>query len=79
MRMFDTVAAKFEKGPYLPRDASRNAWETCKRERFDSKLDARVESVVHILSLAEVRIMIMGDGGLCCLNRRFQSYCTGII
>jgi hypothetical protein len=69
MGMFDTVAAKFEKGPYIPKDASRNAWETRKHERFDSKLDARVESVVHILNLDQVRVAIMGDGGIV----RFES------
>jgi hypothetical protein len=67
--MFDTVAAKFEKGPYMPKDASRNAWETCKHDRFDSKLGARVESVVHALNLEDVRIAIMGDGGIL----RFES------
>jgi hypothetical protein len=62
--MFDTVAAKFEKGPYVPRDASRNAWETRKHDRFDSKLGMRIESVVHTLNLPQVRIAIMGDGGV---------------
>ncbi|MBV9888341.1 MAG: hypothetical protein JO119_17490 [Acidobacteria bacterium] len=61
--MFDTIAAKFEKGPYLPKDASRNRWETRTREFFDSKLGIRVTSVVHNLNLSEVRIAIMGDGG----------------
>jgi len=69
MRMFDTVAAKVEKGPYVPRDASRNPWETRTREFFDSKLGVRVTSVVHNISLPEVRIAIMGDGGLL----RFES------
>src|SRR6266850_16252 len=68
-RMFDTVAAKFEKGPYVPKDASRNSWETRKHDRFDSKLGTRIESVVHTLSLDQVRIAIMGDGGIL----RFES------
>src|SRR5262249_26692205 len=63
-RMFDTLAAKFEKGPYVPKDASRNAWETRKHERFDTRLRTRIESVVHILNLDQVRIAIMGDGGM---------------
>ena len=67
--MFDTVAAKFEQGPYFPKDASRNAWETRKHERFDSKLGSKVESAVHILQLDQVRIAIMGDGGIV----RFES------
>jgi hypothetical protein len=67
--MFDTVAAKFEKGPYTPKDMSRNAWETRKHDRFDSKLDARVESVVHTLNLDDVRIAIFGDNGIL----RFES------
>jgi hypothetical protein len=68
-QMFDTVAAKFEKGPYVPKDESRNAWETRKHDRFDSKLDTRIESVVHTLALDQVRIAIMGDGGIL----RFES------
>jgi hypothetical protein len=67
--MFDTVAAKFEQGPYFPKEASRNAWETRKHERFDAKLGSRVESVVHTLHLDQVRIAIMGDGGIV----RFES------
>jgi hypothetical protein len=67
--MFDTVAAKFEKGPYMPKDASRNSWETRKYDRFDSKLGTRIESVVHTLALDQVRIAIMGDGGIL----RFES------
>jgi hypothetical protein len=67
--MFDTIAAKFERGPYMPKDASRNAWETRKHDRFDSKLDTRVESVVHTLNLDDVRIAIMGDSGIL----RFES------
>jgi hypothetical protein len=68
-RMFDTVAAKFEKGPYMPKDTSRNSWETRKHDRFDSKLGTRIESVVHTLALDQVRIAIMGDGGIL----RFES------
>jgi hypothetical protein len=67
--MFDTVAGKFEMGPYTPKDASRNAWETRKHDRFDPKLGARVESVVHILNKDRARIAIMGDGGVV----RFES------
>jgi hypothetical protein len=67
--MFDTVAAKFEKGPYMPKDASRNSWETRKHDRFDSKLGTRIESVMHTLNLDQVRIAIMGDGGVL----RFES------
>jgi hypothetical protein len=67
--MFDTIAAKFEQGPYFPKDASRNAWETFKHERFDSKLGSRVESIVYTLQLDQVRIAIMGDGGIL----RFES------
>jgi hypothetical protein len=67
--MFDTVAGKFELGPYIPKDASRNCWETRKHDRFDEKLGARIESVVHTLNLEQVRIAIMGDGGVL----RFES------
>ena len=38
--MFDTVAGKFEKGPYFPKDVSRNSWETRTRKFFDAKLDS---------------------------------------
>jgi len=62
--VFDTIASKFEKGPYVPKDASRNAWETRKHDRFNSKLGSRIENVVHTLNTEKVRIAIMGDGGV---------------
>ncbi len=62
--MFDTIAGKFERGPYFPRNEDRSPWETTSRERFDTKLGQRIESVVKILSLPEARIMIAGDSGL---------------
>jgi hypothetical protein len=69
MKMFDTVAAKIEKGPYAPKDASRNRWETRTRQFFDAKLGVPITSTVHSLGLPQVRIAIMGDGGLL----RFES------
>lgn len=62
--MFDTVAGKWEKGPYVPKDESRNCWETRTHELFDSKTKTRVTTVSHFLSKPEARIAILGDGGL---------------
>jgi len=62
--MFDTVAGKFEKGPYLPKDESRNSWETRTREYFDAKLGTRQTATGHVFSRPEARIAIFGDGGI---------------
>jgi hypothetical protein len=62
--MFDTVAGKWERGPYVPRDYSRNSWETRTREFFDARAKTRVTTVCHTLSRPEARIAILGDGGL---------------
>src|SRR6266436_6294677 len=62
--MFDTVTGKFEKGPYLPRQQSKDSWETRTREFYDSKLGTRLTSVSHTLSRPEARIAIFGDSGI---------------
>jgi len=62
--MFDTVTGKFEKGPYLPKEANKNAWETRTRDFFDLKLGSRLTSTSHTLSRPEARIAIYGDGGI---------------
>src|SRR5258708_28608824 len=62
--MFDTVAGKFEKGPYFPKDESRNSWETRTREFFDAKLGTRQTSTGHVFSRPEARIAIFGDRGI---------------
>ena len=58
--MFDTVAGKFEKGPYLPKDESRNSWETRTREFFDAKLGTLQTATSHVFSRPEARIAIFG-------------------
>jgi hypothetical protein len=62
--MFDTVTGKFEKGPYLPREATKNSWETRTRDFFDLKLGSRLTSTSHTLSRPEARIAIYGDRGI---------------
>jgi hypothetical protein len=62
--MFDTVAGKFEKGPYFPKDESRNSWETRTREFFDAKLGTHQIATSHVFSRPEARIPIFGDGGI---------------
>ena len=62
--MFDTVAGKFEKGPYFPKDESRNSWETRTREFFDAKLGTHQTATSRIFSRPEARIAIFGDGGI---------------
>jgi hypothetical protein len=62
--MLDTVAGKFEKGPYFPKDESRNSWETRTRDFFDAKLGSRQTSKSHVFSRPEARIAIFGDGGI---------------
>jgi hypothetical protein len=60
--MFDTVAGKFEKGPYFPKDESRNSWETRTREYYDTKLGSQQTSTVHTFNRPEARVAIYGDG-----------------
>ncbi|MFB3923281.1 MAG: hypothetical protein ACE145_16285 [Terriglobia bacterium] len=62
MPMFDTVAARQEGGPFSPKDASRNTWETRSREFTDPKTMARRVSVIQLLSRPEARIVISGQG-----------------
>jgi hypothetical protein len=62
--MFDTVAGKFEMGPYFPKDESRNSWETRTREFFDAKLGTHQTATSRIFSRPEARIAIFGDGGI---------------
>jgi len=62
--MFDTVAGKFEKGPYLPKDESRNSWETRTREYYDTKLGSQQTSTVHTFNRPEARVAIYGDGAI---------------
>jgi hypothetical protein len=62
--MFDTVTGKFEKGPYLPKDASRNSWELRTREFFDAKLGTRQTVTSYVFSRPEARIALFGDGGI---------------
>jgi hypothetical protein len=53
--MFDTVAGKFEKGPYFPKDESRNSWETRTRKFFDAKLDSWETASSHVPNRSEAR------------------------
>ena len=62
--MFDTVAGKFEKGPYLPKDESRNSWETRTRKFFDTKLGDWQTSTTQAFNRPEARIAIYGDGAI---------------
>ncbi len=62
--MFDTVAGKFEMGPYFPKAESRNPWETSTRKYFDKKLGCYQTSISHFLGQPEARIAIFGDGGI---------------
>jgi hypothetical protein len=60
--MFDTVKGKLEKGPYLPKQHTKDSWVSQTREFFDSKLGTRLTSIFHTLSRPEARIAIYGDG-----------------
>jgi len=62
--MFDTVAGKFEKGPYLPKDESQNSWETRTRKFFDTKLGDWQTSTTQAFNRPEARIAIYGDGAI---------------
>jgi hypothetical protein len=62
--MFDTVAGKFEKGPYFPKDESRNPWETYTHEFFDDKLGSLQKATSHAFNRPEARVAIQGDGGI---------------
>jgi len=62
--MFDTVAGKFEKGPYFPKDESRNSWEKRTREYYDTKLGSQQTSTVHTFNRPEARVAIYGDGAI---------------
>jgi hypothetical protein len=62
--MLDTVAGKFEMGPYFPKDESRNPWEMRSRKYFDTKLASYQTATSHYLSRPEARIAIFGDGGI---------------
>jgi hypothetical protein len=59
--MFDTVAGKFEKGPYFPKDESRNPWETKTRKFFDTKLASWETTTTQHFNRPEARIAIFGD------------------
>ena len=61
--MFDTVKGKFEKGPYFPKERTKNSWVTRSRDQFDSKLGSRLTTISHTLNLPEARIAIFGDSG----------------
>lgn len=61
--MIDTVAGKWERGPYMPKDQSRNSWETRTREFFDPKAQATVTVVHRTFNSREARLSIFGDGG----------------
>jgi hypothetical protein len=62
--MFDTVAGKFEKGPYFPKDESRNPWETYTHEFFDAKLGSLLKATSHAFNRPEARVAIQGDRGI---------------
>lgn len=62
--MFDTVSGKWERGPYTPKDESRNFWETRTRTFVEFKTKLRITTVSQKLSRPEARIAILGDGGL---------------
>jgi hypothetical protein len=62
--MFDTVAGKFEKGPYFPKDESRNSWETRTRKFFDTKLNSWETATSHAFNRPEARVAIYGDGAI---------------
>ena len=64
--MFDTIAGKFEKGPYLPKEHAKDSWVTRTRDYFDSKLGCRLTTTSHALNRPEARILIYGDSG--CLS-----------
>ena len=60
--MFDTIGARDRGGPFAPKDASRNPWETHTREFTDPKSLERRRSVAHYLNRPEARIGISSDG-----------------
>jgi hypothetical protein len=62
--MIDTVAGKFELGPYFPKAESRNPWEMRTRKYFDKKLTSYQTTISHFLGRQEARIAIFGDGGI---------------
>jgi hypothetical protein len=64
--MFDTVKGKFEKGPYVPKERTKDAWVTRTREYFDSKLGSWQTAITHNLNRPEARVSIFGDSG--CLS-----------
>src|SRR5258708_28495452 len=64
--MFDTVTGKFEKGPYVPKQHTKDSWVTRTREYFDSKLGSWQTAITHTLNRPEARILIYGDSG--CLS-----------
>ena len=64
--MFDTVKGKFEKGPYKPKEHTKDAWVTRTREYFDSTLGSWQTAITHTLSRPEARVSIFGDSG--CLS-----------
>jgi len=59
--MLDTIAGKFEKGPYFPKDESRNPWETKTRKFFDTKLASWETTTTYLFNRPEARIAIFGD------------------
>ena len=62
--MFDTVGARERGGPFVPKDASRNAWETHTREFTDLKTMERRMFVAHYLNRSEARLGISANGEL---------------
>jgi len=62
--MLDTVAGKFEMGPYFPKAESRNPWEMRTRKYFDKKLGSYQTATSHFLGQPEARVSIFGDGGI---------------
>ncbi len=45
--MFDTVTGRFEKGPYVPKEHTKDSWVTRTRDYFDSKLGSRQTTISH--------------------------------
>jgi hypothetical protein len=60
--MIDTIAGKFETGPFHLK--CPNSWETLTREYYDFKTNSQQTSRIHSLALRQARISVMGDGGL---------------
>ena len=61
--MFDTVTGKLEKGPYIPKEHTKDSWVTRTRKQFDSKLGVWLTTTSHALNRPEARILIYGDYG----------------